>query len=263
MATELMSIFSPSQGENIAMHHRITAVYTCGIPQGIAPDAPDANESQKSTTCDGGIPSGLTPNAPEIAADTQVVTQAEAANLDTAQGSQAESRSDGKIPSETELAQGFSGETAPEESRKPIATGNETAIRFYRKKAVVVQALQLSLDSFDEMLAFVGDAFFEAGGGVGRRTRDGRLEKLYVGIPWACSPRHYQLRLTAAKGDWVLRDKAGRLWACEPDEFAEAFEPVPAPLFTSADVCFLRYLSAEYAKISPVLAEAVELGELA
>jgi len=76
----------------------------------------------------------------------------------------------------------------------------------FRKKSVVVEAVQFISANFDEIEAFVGgDAEF----------RDGELLVATLEGP-----------LRAAPGDWIIKGVAGKLYPCKPDIFDAAYEAV-------------------------------------
>ncbi|MGH9255362.1 MAG: hypothetical protein ACRD3C_12430 [Vicinamibacterales bacterium] len=86
----------------------------------------------------------------------------------------------------------------------------------YRKKPVVIEAVQLRLDTRDEMCEHAG---------VGKLS-DGKPEWLYVGgriglrIP---TPEGVML---GVEGDWIIKGVAGELYPCKPNVFDVTYEPV-------------------------------------
>lgn len=76
----------------------------------------------------------------------------------------------------------------------------------YRKKPVVIEAVQYTGPNFDEMETFVdGDAEF----------RDGELLIATLEGP-----------LRAAPGDWIIKGVKGEFYPCKPDIFEATYEKV-------------------------------------
>ena len=98
----------------------------------------------------------------------------------------------------------------------------------YRKKPVVIDAVQLLWSTWSEMCEHAGVGKLSDGkpegcyvDADGQRTNhtDGRiglniptLEGLMLGI----------------EGDWIIRGVKGELYPCKPDIFAATYEPVEA-----------------------------------
>ena len=76
----------------------------------------------------------------------------------------------------------------------------------YRKKPVVIEAVQYTGPNFEEIEAFVGgDAEF----------RDGKLLVATLEGPLYASP-----------GDWIIKGVKGELYPCKPDVFSQTYEAV-------------------------------------
>lgn len=89
----------------------------------------------------------------------------------------------------------------------------------YRKKPVVIEAVQLRWDTWDEMCEHAN---------VGKLT-DGKPEGMFgpdseinLHIPTL------EGLMVAEENDWVIRGVAGELYPCKPDIFALTYEPVEA-----------------------------------
>jgi len=79
-------------------------------------------------------------------------------------------------------------------------------MRQYRKKPVVIDAVQYLGTNFDEIEAFVGgDAEF----------RDGKLLVATLEGPLHASPN-----------DWIIKGVMGEFYPCKPDVFAATYEAV-------------------------------------
>lgn len=99
----------------------------------------------------------------------------------------------------------------------------------YRKKPVVIEAIQWTGENTFEVTAFIEgnapdlkhpmaaeawDAWCEAA------DRDGlRIMTLEDGP--AAQAKHY-----ASKGDWIIRGVKGEIYPCKPDIFAQTYEQV-------------------------------------
>lgn len=96
----------------------------------------------------------------------------------------------------------------------------------YRKKPVVVEAVQLRWDTWNEMCDFAG---------VGKLS-DGKPEGCYIDEEgWATIGTTDILGLQiptlegvliARQNDWVIKGVQGELYACKPDIFELTYEPV-------------------------------------
>lgn len=100
----------------------------------------------------------------------------------------------------------------------------------YRKKPVVIDAMQLKWETWNEMCDFAG---------VGCRS-DGKPEGCLIGpdgqpLPTDGSKSSEELGLliptskgtkVARQGDWVIRGARGKLYLCKSDVFAATYESV-------------------------------------
>lgn len=76
----------------------------------------------------------------------------------------------------------------------------------FRKKPVVIEAMQWTGENVDDVLAFMAP-----GGWVGGR---GEIEvETIEGI------------MTAKTGDWIIKGVKGEFYPCKPDIFAATYEP--------------------------------------
>ncbi|MDO8543820.1 MAG: hypothetical protein Q7S40_25540 [Opitutaceae bacterium] len=82
----------------------------------------------------------------------------------------------------------------------------------YRKRPVVIEAIQFNGRNHDELLAFCGDVL--------RR------------IPMSLTPvplleiETREGAMRASVGDWIIRGVKGEFYPCKPDIFAATYEPV-------------------------------------
>ena len=76
----------------------------------------------------------------------------------------------------------------------------------YRKKPVIIEAVQWKNGNFDEIEKFVGgDAEFRKGIGLVVATLEGPLH--------------------ASEGDWIIKGVKGEFYPCKPDIFEVTYEP--------------------------------------
>lgn len=80
----------------------------------------------------------------------------------------------------------------------------------FRKKPVVIEAIQLSADTLDKIL-FWGDQYdvCMSGGGPSGALTIATLEG----------------DMTAQPGDWIIKGVKGEFYPCKPDIFAATYEP--------------------------------------
>jgi len=78
---------------------------------------------------------------------------------------------------------------------------------FYRKKPVIVEAVQWSGSNWHEVLAFAGgDNVFTSGSELNVVTLEGPLH--------------------ASPGDWIIKGVQGEFYPCKPDIFEATYEEV-------------------------------------
>ena len=82
---------------------------------------------------------------------------------------------------------------------------------FYRKKPVVVEAVQFTEDSLDELTKFCG---FNIGDVENPLYRRGIVIETLEG------------NMLASKGDWIIRGVNGEFYPCKPDIFEKTYEEV-------------------------------------
>jgi hypothetical protein len=87
----------------------------------------------------------------------------------------------------------------------------------FRKKPVVIEAVQLRWDTWNEMCEHAGVGRLENGKPEGRTRDDGKIE---LAIPTL------EGVMTANEDDWVIRGIKGELYPCKPDIFAATYEAV-------------------------------------
>ena len=77
----------------------------------------------------------------------------------------------------------------------------------YRKKPVVIEAIQYQIHNVVAVVQFLEGQAFEPGlDGIVIKTLEGDM--------------------TAAPGDWIIKGVQGEFYPCKPDIFAATYEPV-------------------------------------
>ena len=92
----------------------------------------------------------------------------------------------------------------------------------YRKKPVVVEAIQLRWDTWNEMCDHAG---------VGKLA-DGKPEGEISGEHICLSIPTLEGLMTAGENDWIIKGVKGELYPVKADIFEETYEPVWIRTFT-------------------------------
>lgn len=84
-------------------------------------------------------------------------------------------------------------------------------INKYRKKPVVIEAIQLTPETFNDVCDFIGE----------ENLNDGTLEsECYVGI------ETLEGDMSAREGDFIIKGVAGEFYPCREDIFEQTYEEV-------------------------------------
>jgi len=86
----------------------------------------------------------------------------------------------------------------------------------YRKKPIVIEAVQLRWDTWQEMCDHAGVGKLTDGNPEG--SQDG--EKIGLDIPTLEGLMH------ADENDWIIRGVKGELYPCKPDIFEQTYEAI-------------------------------------
>lgn len=92
----------------------------------------------------------------------------------------------------------------------------------YRKKPVVIEAVQWTGENLEEVLGWIDfsslpDDGVHVGPGIGHTPALGTLD-----IPTL------EGTMTASPGDWIIKGIKGEFYPCKPDIFDATYEPVQA-----------------------------------
>lgn len=107
----------------------------------------------------------------------------------------------------------------------------------FRKKPVVIEAIQWTGDNADPVQAFLHDGQTEAAYGwvIGRYVEIGTLEGT----------------TTASIGDWIIRGVKGECYPCKPDIFAATYEPADQSSSASGERELIEALDRMDALLDP------------
>lgn len=93
----------------------------------------------------------------------------------------------------------------------------------FRKKPVVIEAVQLTWENWMAICDFLGDIISESN--LGRyKNNDPATEEIELTIP-TLEGDHI-----AKHGDWIIKGIAGEFYPCKPDIFEATYEPVEEDL---------------------------------
>lgn len=92
----------------------------------------------------------------------------------------------------------------------------------FRKKPVVIEAVQLTWKTWDEVCDFLGDIISESNPGRNGEASDtcGELAP-YINITIPTLEGDH----TALHGDWIIKGVKGEFYPCKPDIFSATYEP--------------------------------------
>jgi hypothetical protein len=88
----------------------------------------------------------------------------------------------------------------------------------FRKKPVVIEAVQLTWENAEELAKFVTVPGFKMA------SIDG--ESLTAIIPTLEDGDNHQVQHFASYGDWIIKGVKNEFYPCKPDIFAQTYEPV-------------------------------------
>lgn len=80
----------------------------------------------------------------------------------------------------------------------------------YRKKPVVIEAVQWTSNNLEEIIIFMG---------VGMEAKEDFFFEKEITI------RTLEGEMTAQKDDWIIKGVKGEFYPCKPDIFEQTYEP--------------------------------------
>jgi hypothetical protein len=114
----------------------------------------------------------------------------------------------------------------------------------YRKKPVVIEAIQLRWDTWNEVCDFVPREYFYDGVYLDDETfeplRAGQTSNT-IGLKIK-TPEGIML---ARQGDYIIKGVNGEIYPCKPDIFEKTYEPVPEKTLLEAQEILAAYMSGE------------------
>lgn len=102
-------------------------------------------------------------------------------------------------------------------------------MKTYRKKPVVIEAVQLNWANWGEVCDFLGGIISDANPGRNVDTYSDDCGE--VSGPWIeITIPTLEGDHTAKHGDWIIKGVKGEFYPCKPDIFAATYEPAePTP----------------------------------
>lgn len=102
----------------------------------------------------------------------------------------------------------------------------------FRKRPVVIEAVQLTWQNWDEMCEHAGVGYLDEGKPTGGYSIPGTFE--FDDTQWQPTTEHVlalaiptlEGLMIAHENDWVIRGVQGELYPCKPDIFEATYEPV-------------------------------------
>lgn len=99
----------------------------------------------------------------------------------------------------------------------------------YRKKPVVIEAVQLGWDTWNEVCEFVNVGKLIDGKPEGKyQTEDDHIVDDFPGegARIALALPTLEGLMVASQGDWIIKEIEGEFYACKPDIFEATYEEV-------------------------------------
>jgi len=109
----------------------------------------------------------------------------------------------------------------------------------FRKKPVVIEAVQLRWDTWSEMCEHADVGKLSDGKPEGTSVDPQTGEQLPEGGPGLLIPTPEGLML-GRPGDWIIRGVNGELYPCKPDIFEATYEPVEWWQWLTGARCLVR-----------------------
>ena len=119
---------------------------------------------------------------------------------------------------------GIGRDVEPDEPSEAATVSHLVTPRYWRKKPVVIEAVQLTWQTWNEVCDLLGP-FPE--GTKGMYWKDHTWYEDFPGDPceiamkiWTLEGAHY-----AREGDWIIKGVQGEFYPCKPDIFEQTYEP--------------------------------------
>ena len=100
-----------------------------------------------------------------------------------------------------------------------MAEGDETP-RHFRKKPVVIEAMQYSGNNIDEIHAWANGPEFDP------NDVEQAMRAVLVGVVFEVEIETLEGAMFAQPGDWIIKGVAGEFYPCKPDIFDATYEVV-------------------------------------
>lgn len=107
--------------------------------------------------------------------------------------------------------------------------GKEMSAKKFRKRPIVIEAIQLSWQTWNEVCDFFGDDNPAFGGGcylseTGEAIDNPPLQKDGDIPPIALKINTLEGQMIAKAGDWIIKGVAGEFYPCKPEIFDQTYE---------------------------------------
>jgi hypothetical protein len=101
----------------------------------------------------------------------------------------------------------------------------------FRKKPVVIEAVQFTRTNAEEIISFVGR---QLPVGYGTREEGGKIPEIVIPT--------LEGDMRASVGDWIIKGVKGEFYPCKPDIFVATYENAEAPILS--DKKFIEHIQS-------------------
>lgn len=120
---------------------------------------------------------------------------------------------------------------------------------YFKKKPVVIEAVQLCWRNWDQVCEFLGDIINEDNPGRhGEASDTCGEEDPYINLTIPTIEGDH----TALHGDWIIKGVQGEYYPCKPDIFAETYEEVQV-VREEEDYAVVGYKGEVFGSVGPTL----------
>ena len=101
----------------------------------------------------------------------------------------------------------------------------------YRKKPVVIEAIQFGRENMKEVLEFMGQTVGSLDSRMSREKWEDYVSDAHINglhIKTLEDGPNGEARHVASLGDWIIKGISGEFYPCKPDIFEKTYEPVEA-----------------------------------
>ena len=91
-------------------------------------------------------------------------------------------------------------------------------IKKYKKKPVIIEAIQWNGENFDECMNFMGETYGDKETYECIKEKSAKYREIYI--------ETLEGIMTASDGDYIIRGVNGEFYPCKPDIFMKSYEEV-------------------------------------